>query len=187
MAKRKNIGGVVYYPTKKHKEGYCCICNRTINSQAQAYYIEKTQSTDMVCAICVNRMFTENQRIKNKEIAPYPSDTPLFVGKKHNCGKQTYESVPFYFFNEQKKKKLIVKKCPNCGLYFVDTDMYYQNTFYFDKYLLLNSNTQKPIAKFTIISERISTRKYSKSYEQIPNSVRWAIKHPFQGGDCSGK
>lgn len=185
MAKKKNIAGIVYFPKKQHQDCNCSKCNRFIDSTTTAYLVGHLNSNEMMCKLCVNKLFTENQVAKDKGAAPYDVSCPLHVGLRHECNKQTYENIPFYFINEEKSKKINVKKCPQCGMYFIDESDYHQNSFYFDKYRLINSHTKKELVKFTATTKHLHPTQ--KIENEVPAHLQWAAKHPYQGGGFSGK
>ena len=185
MAKKKNIGGIIYFPQKQHQVCYCSKCSTFIDSTILAYLVGNLNSNNMVCSRCVNKMFMENQVAKDKGAEPFSTETSLYVGIKHSCLKQVYESIPFYFINNEKSKKITVKKCPNCNAYFIDTDVYNKNSFYFDKYRLINSQTKKEIVKFKSTTQNLRSK--IRTASEVPAHMQWAAKHPYQGGGFSSK
>lgn len=185
MAKKKNIAGIVYFPRKQHPNCNCSKCKVFIDSSTVAYLVGHLNSDEMMCGSCVNALFMENQIAKDKGAEPYDVNIPLYVGIRHGCNKQIYENIPFYFINEEKSKKINVKKCPKCGMYFVDEEVYHQNSFYFDKYQLINSQTKKEMVKFNTATKYLHPTQ--KIETEVPNHLQWAAKHPYQGGGFSGK
>ena len=185
MAKKKNIAGIVYFPRKQHPNCNCSKCKVFIDSSTVAYLVGNLNSDEMMCGTCVNALFMENQIAKDKGAKPYDVNIPLYVGIRHGCNKQIYENVPFYFINEEKSKKINIKKCPRCSMYFVDEAVYHQNSFYFDKYQLINSQTKKEMVKFNAATKHL--RPTQKSATEVPAHLQWAAKHPYQGGGFSGK
>lgn len=186
MAKRKNINGTVYSP-KKHNLAYHCFnCHRLIESFTLSYEVGNSAPAKIMCATCVNKLFAQYQIERDKNISAYSREIPLYIGTKHSCGKQTFESIPFYFTNENKTKKLSVKKCPRCNEHFIDDRLYRQNLFYFDEYKMYDPITKKQLARIDAPLKPITWDKTTVSRE-IPYNVRWAVTHPYQGGNCSGK
>ena len=185
MAKAKNIDGITYFPRKQHQNCYCSKCNKFIESTTLSYLVGNLNSNRIICTQCVNTLFTENQVTKDKGTNPFPTEIPLYIGISHSCPKQPYENILFYFINEEKIKKINVKKCTNCGKLFIDTESYNKNSFYFSKYRLINSLTQKEIVKFNSATQFFHPQQ--KSTPEIPAHLQWFAKHPYRGGGFSGK
>ena len=185
MAKKKNIGGIAYFPKRHHPDCYCLKCNKFIDSTMLAYLVGNLNSNDMVCSGCINKMYMENRVAKDKGAEAYPSDLPLYVGIKHSCLKQIYENIPFYFINGNVSKKITVKKCPSCGEFFIDTETYNKNFIYFDQYKLINSQSRKKMVRFITTTQCFHPQKKLES--EIPTHLQWAAKHPYKGGGFSGK
>ena len=185
MAKKKTIDGIVYYPQKCVQNCNCSKCNKFIYSNTLVYSAENINSTKIVCVECVNKIFLKNQEAKNKEATEYPTEQPLYVGTKHDCKKTVYETIPFYFINNNKSQKINIKKCPFCQKYFIEEEDYNKKSFYFHKYKLINTHTGKELIKFTL--EKSFYREQQKTVQEIPSHLQWAAKHPYQGGGCSGK
>jgi hypothetical protein len=70
-------------------------------------------------------------------------------------------------------------------MYFVDEEVYHQNSFYFDKYRIINSQTQKEMVKFNAATKYL--RPTQKNEAEVPAHLQWAVKHPYQGGGFSGR
>ena len=187
MAKSKTIEGITYFPQKHHDEGCCTKCGNSFDTFAKVYRVGSLSSSEYVCAKCVNRLYMEKQVAKDRGAVEFPLDDTIFVGTRHKCGKVILESIPFYFKNEEKAKKIIIKKCPVCTAYFVATDVQRANSFYFQRYNLISTDTGKKILPSVIPGFVASNRKREYEKEEIPESVQWALAHPFQGGTCSGK
>ncbi len=187
MAKKKTINGVTYYPKKRHEDGYCQNCGLYITESTSVYRKGSEDSSELICAKCVNDMFVEKQRDNDRSIVEYPVEERLFVGTRHKCGKVTLENIPFYFENEGRMVKVVIKKCPKCNSFFISSESRRANSYFFKKYQLLSAETGKPLPQSVVEGFVGSNRKKEYEKEEIPNSVQWAIKHPFQGGSCSGK
>lgn len=187
MAKVKTIAGVTYYPIKQHPDGICNRCGDVLCNHSLVYLIGKRDSNEMNCANCVNELFAESNKIKNLEADCFPTENWLLVGERHGCRSVTLESVPFYFENDGKSRKITIEQCPKCRRYVVPLSVYSSNLFYFEKYKMLKSSTHKP--HISSVAQGLKVSHIKREYEktEIPESLQWAAKHPYQGGSFSGK
>ena len=77
MAKKKTIDGVTYYPKKRHEDGYCQKCGLFLTELSSVYRKGSEDSSELICAKCVNDMFVEKQRDNDRSIVEYPVEELL--------------------------------------------------------------------------------------------------------------
>ena len=183
MAKSKNIGGTVYLPVKQHDECRCSKCGAYISSKDKVYVC--MSSGNISCFKCMDKLFAQERLAKEHNAKNWPVNKPLYVGLRHDCGKQVYETVSFYFSNGSIKKKIQVKLCHKCGKYIVETDTYKRNVLLFEAYRMINTKTNKDIIKLNGFVR--SVRGEDKHALEATPQEQWAAKHPYQGGGFSGK
>ncbi|MGN1409649.1 MAG: hypothetical protein ACI4XJ_05675 [Eubacteriales bacterium] len=187
MPKKKIIDGIIFFPLKKHDEAICVKCERYINSEKTAYATSTINPTKLLCVDCMNHMAAQNLQVKEKNAVEYPKDRELYIGTTHKCSNCVFEKQFFFFCKDGKSKKIVVKKCLVCDNYFLDFKNYEHNLFYLDEYLLFRSSTGKEMIKFEQSENYLPSRKTEQEQIDIPDTVRWAATHPYQGGGCSGK
>lgn len=111
----------------------------------------------------------------------------LYIGKTHRCSKVVFEKVPYYFCKGDKRKKVFVYNCPECGENFLPLDEFREHSFYMEQYKLISADTGKPYIIYKTPESYLPGKKYQHEKREIPESLQWAAKHPYQGGGFSGK
>jgi hypothetical protein len=77
--------------------------------------------------------------------------------------------------------------CPICRKNFLPINEFRENVYYLGDRILINSDTGKPFERYKLPETYIPGKKHSHEKMEIPESLQWAAKHPYQGGGFSGK
>ena len=115
----------------------------------------------------------------------------IYVGVKgkhicNNTPQELYDCYGKFDVNGKQLLTLPIKICNVCGRIVLSGKYYEKNKYKLTKYSFINSYTGKPYLEIKPSENYVRGFKSNTSRE-IPNSVIWSMKHPFQGGGCSGK
>ena len=118
-------------------------------------------------------------------------EKPIYVGvkEKHICNDIQQEPSDCYGKFEVNGKQLLtlpIKICTVCGRITLSSKYYEKNKHKLTKYSFINARSGKPYLQIKPSENYVSGFK-TKTTREIPDSVIWSMKHPFQGGGCSGK
>ena len=186
-AKKKTIKGITYYPQKQKRTCDCANCGASIIENDRSYAVGTISSDIIFCAKCVNSIFREDLKQKDKNAIEYPEERILYIGKTHRCSKVVFEKTPYYFCKGNRRKKVFLYNCPVCGEYFLPIDEFREHAFYMEDYKLVSADTGKPYIVYKTPDAYTPGKKYQHERQEIPESLQWAAKHPYQGGGFSGK
>ena len=165
---------------------HCVKCGRSIDPNNRSYLVGDDPST-IYCPHCVNSIYSEDQKQKDKKITKYPNNEPIYLGKNHRCRNVVYEKVPYLFFKNGKRKKVYLYNCPICGRNFLPLDEFREHAYYLEDNKLISTDTGKPYVPYKIPESYMPGKKYYHDKMEMPESLQWAAKHPYQGGGFSGK
>lgn len=108
------------------------------------------------------------------------------------CDFELEETVAKFYFSMKKNNKplkLPVFVCSKCKKIYLDVDYFYQHQMMMTTELFCTDTTTGKIYK-KYKREGPSVKGSKSTEESIKNYKRtreFSIRHPFQGGDCSGK
>lgn len=139
------------------------------------------------CAQCMVVIYRADQKQKDKNIIEYPKDKAIYLGKNHVCRNVVYEKIPYLFNKGEKQKKVYLYNCPVCGRNFLPLDEFKEHAYYLEDATLISTDTGKPYVIYKIPETYMPGKKHHHDRMEIPESLQWAAKHPYQGGGFSGK
>lgn len=190
LSKKALIDGVQYFSKKTISGTYCATCRKTIRSK-NSYY-SSNDPDKLICNLCYCKITLNHKKAQMQDIMTIDTDTVVFVGvkAKHVCDNADEAQSDAYgkFFLEDGNNDLIlpIKICKNCGRITLSGKHYEKHKFHLKNYTFINARTGKPQLELKV-SENYCPHFSSAVKREIPNSVSWAVTHPFQGGKCSGK
>ena len=188
--KKPIIDGVVFYPRKKHPPCSCLRCKQEIVGRA---YTKGSQTSDLFyCSDCVTKMLKRFKRMQKDNAEPFNIDNILYVGTKehkYNCPDRSkeYEEKLMRFSVTGRYVYLHVFRCKYCGQHMISRKVYDTNAKLLEEYKTVRTKDGIPLNyhEFDVKDRVKQTPKLEK--KEIPEKVRWAATHPYQGGGCSPK
>lgn len=189
MSKKSQIKGIRYYSKKTPFNAQCSLCKRIINSK-NSYYSENTPD-ELICGKCYSALCVLDNNEQTISAKIIETEKTIYVGAKvtHLCeGKSVFLTECYGKFKCKSSHLILpIKMCTNCNNIFLSSKLYEKHKHKLCKYKFINNKTGKPYVEATLSENYNSHLTEEKQAVEIPASVQWAIKHPFQGGGCSGK
>ena len=189
MSKKALINGNQYYSAKTVEGSTCYKCQRHIHSKNSYYSIKFPRK--FLCNSCYRKLVSNHVKKQMIEAITIDTETIIYVGVKgrHICNNAPQELNDTYAKFDVDGKQFLtlpIKVCNSCGRIILSGKYYEKNKQKLTKYSFINSRTGKPYLEIKASENYVPGFK-SNTTREIPNSVIWAMKHPFQGGGCSGK
>ena len=189
MSKKALINQERYYSAKTVEGSTCYKCQRVIRSKNNYYSINSPEK--FLCNSCYCKMVSNHVKKQMIDAITIDTETIIYVGvkEKHACNNAHQELIDSYAKFDVDGKQLLtlpIKVCNSCGRIIISGKYYEKNKHKLAKYSFVNSRTGKPYLEIKASENYVPGFK-SNATREIPNSVIWAMKHPFRGGGCSGK
>ena len=190
MSKKAWLDQLQYSFRKTESGSLCSKCGRHIKSKRS--YFPKANPEVAICGYCYGREVAQNNKEKTAQAREISPSTEIRVGKlkAHVCNGSNHQLLLEYgkFVETGRNQTLLcpVYICPECGALFIDSKRYEKLKYKLADYSFVNANTGKPYLELKTSEDYVPGFKASIKRE-IPDSVIWSVKHPYQGGGCSGK
>lgn len=124
----------------------------------------------------------------------------IYVGKPlnttHNCEIKKEQYIPYRVYFKlkgriQKELPLTVIQCPKCKNIYLSEKTYKKHWFEFKRYYFIHTKTGKPPKQMLRVNSKPPEKNFNikidKKELKTPQYIVNGLKHPFQGGGCSGK
>ena len=127
---------------------------------------------------------------------PISSDRTIYVGcHGSSCcnsdGKRMEEFLAVLTDCQGRELVLKMKQCPICGKVYLRGDKYKKLWYRLKNYSFISTKTGKPPCESYIGTVRPSNRQSKPiDWDEVyptPAYIVQALRHPYQGGRCSGK
>lgn len=179
--KKQVLDGQSLLPEKVYNQEKCDYCMKTPKPNI-LYSFDCENSSQRICFKCIQAKRRQSAHL-------FTSDDKIYIGtKKHSCGYgKSMFSQQLGRFHDKKGKLIYIPiyQCKTCGAYIVDGKTYEKNSSLLQQCVLINTKTGITLTKFTATERALRPQK--KITTEVPDHLQWAIKHPYQGGGCSGK
>lgn len=186
--KKATIDGIVFYPIKKHPPCICLRCNKEV--VVKVYAKGSKTSTQFYCGDCVSVLQKNYKKRLRDKAELFDNKEVLFVGTnehKYRCPKQSKEFTEkaMRFVDDGKTYVLEVFQCNYCKQHVITRKIYDANARVLRNYKTVRTSTGLELNyhEFNIEKHKDLTKKNEK--QEIPETVRWAATHPYQGGGCA--
>ena len=109
--------------------------------------------------------------------------------KNHQCGKKMLKKAQGQFNCSANNEQLTlpIKVCECCRAVIISGKTYISNRDSLNGYVFRNGRTGQPILNISRSDNYCPNHNNNDKKLKASSTVIWALKHPFQGGGCSGK
>ncbi len=124
------------------------------------------------------------------------ADTTIYIGYpgKHPCWENGMKLEDFLAVLEDRKGKPLIlkmKRCPGCGRLYLRGDKYQKFWCPLKNYSFIRTKTGRPPSESYIGTAQHSDKQIAPvDWDEVyptPAYLAQALRHPCQGGRCSGK
>ena len=192
MAKKINVEGVIFFPRKKNENIRCNKCGVVA---PELIYAKGSDISEInFCGTCFQTMLIDYRRKLQKNPVLIDKEQTVYIGKAgHKCTEKESIFIPLSarFVRKDKSIDLFVLRCKFCDEIFVESKVYESHKEYFRPYKKIRTKTGKEIPDYDYEDyakiKRVGYVSPKVKDNEIPESVKWAMSHPFQGGGCAPK
>lgn len=184
MAKKARINGKQFYSKKNIDYNiFCGECARLIVSK-YIYYCSENPDR-FICNYCYGKLRKEALKCRKDRACIIETNTIIHVGIKEN---QCELFGNFYKNDKGDFLLLPIAVSKDTGCVTITHKTYEKHKDKLKNYSFINNKTGKPFIDLKFVDGFIPGSVKNRTVKiDTPNSVSWAVKHPFQGGKFSGK